>query len=82
MLRTINQLRALLKQITPESFTAGEVNDEQLIDIAAEHRAFVSTDKSFIRLDLYTIEDLENAYKEGFEAVVNDGKLLGFKKAV
>lgn len=29
-----------------------------------------------------TIEDVERMYEKGYEAIINDGKLLGFKKAL
>lgn len=32
-------------------------------------------------LEECTTEDLQKAYEQGYEAVLNDGKLRGFKKA-
>lgn len=81
----IRQLIKLCKQDKPQFF-AETTTDEEVLNcfvyaFCAQHNLFnYIPDEEVKLLDKYTIEDCERAYENGWEAVINDGKLLGFKK--
>lgn len=86
MVRILRELAELCKADDPELFelchSAEDVNDKVLVDFAAERGLQTYIGNTYEKsLSETTIEDCLNAYKEGFTAVIRDGRFYGFKKA-
>ena len=82
----VKEIRELCTQISPEIFKGDKSNDDFFFSLMCYFMASKGVQTYFddvINKNLYeiTLEDCEKAYEKGLLPILNDGKLLGFKKA-
>lgn len=75
----------VLRQVNPEIWygTIEDIISYALYSAVHEEGVELTTDLNRLRTgDEWTIESIERAYDLGYDAIINDGQLIGFKKAV
>lgn len=86
MVRVLGELIDLCKADDPEHFNLGttdeSVLERSLYDYAAEHGLQTYFEDTYRKsIEETSLEDCLNAFKEGLNAVIRDGKFYGFKRA-
>lgn len=77
---------ALIRQEMPEKFKGITDVDDFVHHLVLRFLGLIGKDIAYasfgepINEDRNTVAYCEEAYKQGFSAIVNDGKLLGFRK--
>lgn len=79
MEKLCERYEALIRQEFPEKLKDIKGDDwfKVLTDFAVKHNLFIFTDEP---CDIRNIEFSEEAYKRGWVTIINDGKVLGFRK--
>lgn len=74
----------VLRQVNPEIWygTIEDIISYALYRAVHEEGFELTTELYRLRGAEWTIESIERAYDLGYDAVINDGKLIAFKKAV
>ena len=87
MKRVLKELVDLCIQEEPEYFK-GCKTEESIMEcfvyaFAASNRIQSYHNDTFMKsLDSLTLDDCISSYENGYSAIINDGRILGFKKAV
>ena len=75
-----NRLADLLRQVEPQFCNGSTEEIAAYTMFYYAGRLGLSLGAEPLELERPTLENVEKAYKKGWVAVINDGKLLGFKK--
>ena len=87
VLSRVREIRKLCVQQNPVHFVYDKSDDDFFFSLmcyfmANEGIQTYCDNASEKNLEDITLEDCEKAYEQGISAMLNDGKLFGFKKAV
>lgn len=87
MKRVLKELIELCIQECPEWFTGCQTEEDIILcfvcAFASERRLQTYNEDVFMKdLDNLTLDDCISSYRNGYSAIINDGRILGYKKAV
>ncbi len=87
MKRVLKELVDLCIQEEPEYFKGSETEEDVMecfvYAFAAANRIQTYHNDVFMKsLDSLTLEECVTSYENGYSAIINDGRIIGFKKAV